>query len=140
MVSKGTDRSNELERAELQLADVLDEEGRDADGGGVQHRGVGEVVRREQLRQQRHGLVRVRVQLAGRARRAAAGAAAAAAAAAPRRVAGAAAAPLATVHYDKHCILQGFYSTKTNRRYRDNMEDTLGILVCSLAPQIDKYF
>lgn len=98
-------RGDELERAELQLADVLDEEGRDADGGGVQHRGVGEVVRREQLGQHGDGLVRVRVQLAhgarGRAR-------ARARRAALRGAARAAAPPLATVHYNNKSYRYSF--------------------------------
>lgn len=82
-------RGDELERGQLQLADVLDEEGRHADAGRVQHRGVGEVVRGEQLGEQRDALVRVRVQLAHRAR--------GAAATSPRH-GRAAAAPLAPVH------------------------------------------
>lgn len=103
LASEDTHRSDELQRGELQLADVLDEEGGYADGGGVQHCGVGEVVCGEQLGEQRDALVRVRVQLADGA---------SGPAGASRRVSRAPSSPFPPVDYTRIQKAKGYFKMK----------------------------
>lgn len=58
-----TNRGDQLQGRQLQLAHILHEEGGDAHGAGMQHGGVRERGARQQLGQQRHALVLPAVQL-----------------------------------------------------------------------------